>query len=407
MPKVLGILDFSTTKNELFPVVAAVFSRTSSLAIKIRGLEAFGILCGAPAANRVDTSDGLDGADLSTKVTKSNNPAVLDKYTVQEKVVPLLKAIKTKEPAVMMAALPVFRQIGKMVDTDFLAMDVLPMVWSFSLGPLLNLQQFQDYMKLIKALSSRIEQEQTRKLSELPSNSNTNAGLSGATDLMGAGSTNGVHGPNGAGEVGLNDFERLVLGKSKDVPGASARPEPQRAQTTHSETPVFAWSTVAPTLGSHPTSRAITPDQALNSFAALSPRPRGQVAASNSTLNSFSTLTPMQPTLTPFPPNLTPLQSTLAPLQPTLTPSPPAWPLGSPTSSTSVSTNRVQSLSTFSVSPPQTATTSFSTFSIAPPPRHPVLSSGQSSYGKGLAAPGKSENATKQKSGLDAFESLL
>lgn len=318
----------------------------------------------------------------------------------------------------MMAALAVFKQIGKIVDADFLAMEVLPMLWSFSLGPLLNLQQFQDYMKLIKALSSRIEQEQTRKLSELSSNPSNITGLPGATDLMSAGNTNGSYGLNEAVDVGLNDFERLVLGKSSptgnDMLRTSSRPEPQRAQTTRSDTPVFAWSTLAPNPSSHPTSRAITPDQTTNTFATLNPSSRGQAAGSMSTLNSFSTLTPMQPTLTPLQPtltplqpNLTPLKPTLSPLQPTLTPSSSSWSFGSTNLSNTAPANNIYPSTAFAIPPPQRATSSFSTFSIAPPPRHPVLSTGQTNYGQGLGASETRGNATKQKTGLDAFESLL
>jgi SCY1-like protein 2 len=40
-----------------------------------------------------------------------------------------------------MAALSVFREVGKIADIDFTAIEVLPILWSFSLGPLLNLQQ--------------------------------------------------------------------------------------------------------------------------------------------------------------------------------------------------------------------------------------------------------------------------
>lgn len=404
----MGILDFTTIKNDLFPVVASVFSKTSSLAIKIRGLEAFGILCGGPSINRVDAGDGLDGADLSSKPARTNNAAVLDKYTVQEKVVPLLKAIKTKEPAVMMAALTVFRQIGKMVDADFLAMDILPMLWSFSLGPLLNLQQFQDYMKLIKALSSRIEQEQTRKLSELSSNTNNASGPLGVNNLLSANNTNGS---NETGEVGLNDFERLVLGKSTsngdDVLGPSLRPEAQRAQSTRLETPVFAWSTLTPNSSSHPTSRAITPDQASNTFAPSSSGRWSQASGSNLAPNSFSTLTPTQSVLTPLQPNFMPLQPTITSMQPTLTPTPSPWSFNSTASSTVASANKAQSPTTFSIPSPQTATSSFPTFSIAPPPRHPVIPNRQPSYGQGLGGLGKGGGTSKQKTGLDAFESLL
>jgi SCY1-like protein 2 len=423
LPTVVRILDFSTIKNELFPVVASVFSKTSSLAIKIRGLEAFGILCGAPEINKMETGDGLDGADLSSKPAKLSNAAVLDKYTVQEKVVPLLKAIKTKEPAVMMAALTVFKQIGKMVDAEFLAMDILPLLWSFSLGPLLNLGQFQDYMKVIKALSSRIEQEQTRKLSELASNLNSSSGSLRATDPMNFGNTNGVHGSNDAGEVGLNDFERLVLGKSAakedDMLGSSSRPAPQRAQSTPSETPVFAWSTLAPNSSSNSTSRAITPDQTFDAIAALNPSSRGQSAGSSSTLNSLSTLSSLQPTMTPMQPNFTPMQPTLTPTQPNFTPLQPSstssapWSQGSTSFSTITPARKIQPGAAFSIPPPPMGASSISTFSIAPPPKHPVLPTGQTNYGQGLMALGNASqnpptvNRPKQKTGLDAFESLL
>ena len=96
---ILPALDFPTVKNDLFPVVASVFSKTSSLGIKIRGLEAFKVLCGGTSA---DSGDGLDGGSGGgTGKGKAIN--ALDKYTVQEKMIPLLKGIKTKEPGVMVS----------------------------------------------------------------------------------------------------------------------------------------------------------------------------------------------------------------------------------------------------------------------------------------------------------------
>jgi SCY1-like protein 2 len=95
---ILATLDFSTIKNEVFPVIAAVFSKTSSLGIKIRGLEALKVLCGG--GPETDDGDGLNGLGESKK-SKKNNVVILDKYSIQEKVVPLLKAIKSREPAIM------------------------------------------------------------------------------------------------------------------------------------------------------------------------------------------------------------------------------------------------------------------------------------------------------------------
>ena len=98
----LSKLDFSTIKNDLFPVIAAVFAKTSSMGIKLRGLEALQVLCGGTPGQEEPVGDGLDGLN-GTQKKKTSNSVVLDKYTVQEKVVPLLKAIKSKEPAVMVS----------------------------------------------------------------------------------------------------------------------------------------------------------------------------------------------------------------------------------------------------------------------------------------------------------------
>ncbi len=398
---ILTTLDFSTIKNELFPVVAAVFSKTSSLGIKIRGLEAFVILCGGSPSENSEPGDGLDGAANDQKHQKQKSSAILDKYTVQEKVVPLLKAMKTKEPAVMMAALAVFKQVGKIADSEFLAMDVLPVLWAFSLGPLLNLQQFQEFMKLIKSLSSKIEQEQTRKLRDLDSNSNTTSDNPRSNDLMSMGPSNGLA-SNGGDDLGENDFERLVLGRKPttaangtDMLGSAQRPQPQRAQSAASTpAPVFNWSTTTPTptqppafsntavfSSTQPSSRAITPDQTLSSFAALKPVPMANGPS------AFAPMQPLQPTNNAT--NNWSFNQTPAPISPFPLPTPPT---------------------------PQAPFSTFSTFSIAPPPSVPQRSMAQAQqgqYGGGLGrgtsggGQGAGAGGGQQKKGLDAFESLL
>ncbi|KAJ9648050.1 Protein kinase domain-containing protein ppk32 [Coniosporium tulheliwenetii] len=266
LPVILPVLDFSTIKNELFPVVANVFAKTSSMGIKIRGLQALQTLCGGSPSGDATIEDDFDGISATEKAkSKSSNSQILDKYTIQEKVVPLLKGIKTKEPAVMMAALDVFKEVGKIADSDFLAMDVLPILWSFSLGPLLNLAQFQAFMTLIKSLSTRIEQEQTRKLQEL-SASNA-AAASTSNDFMSFGSTSRTNGINTTnGDEG--DFENLVLGRNRPAGSTNAledwstssntlsattaatlRPAQPRSKSEHLPTaaPSFSWSTPSPT----------------------------------------------------------------------------------------------------------------------------------------------------------------
>ena len=407
LPTVLAILDFSTIKNEVFPVVATVFSKTSSLGIKVRGLEAFVILCGGSTTEEIDTSDGLDGATMGSKQTKRSSNAVLDKYTIQEKVVPLIKVMKTKEPAVMAAALAVFKQIGSITDTDYLALEVLPILWSFSLGPLLNLQLFQEFMDLIKKLSARIETEQTRKLRDLSSSD-------GAQDTSRSHkihSTNGFSTTSRTENAGTNDFERLVLGKGSitdsDMLG-DAQPQASRPAA-----PTFSWSSSSPMASQNggmsyalsPHTRTITPDQALNSFATLSPKPN------LNTMNNggLSSLTPMQPT-TLQPQLATTSWSATIPSQQasasrpsqlgyTVPPPPPAQ--------AQAQHQPVTPFSTFSLPPPPTATTP-QQFGAHAPNTGGYFPAVQGVGNRGQFAPAANHPPSlQQKSGLDKYESLI
>ena len=405
LPNILLVLDFSTIKNELFPVVAAVFSKTSSLGIKIRGLEAFVILCGGSSEDNAELGDGLDGATTTSKTTKHNSNAILDKYTVQEKVVPLLKVMKTKEPAVMMAALAVFKQVGRIADADFLALDVLPILWSFSLGPLLNLQQFQQYMNFIRSLSSKIEQEQTRKLRDLSSSNGSGVSNVGrSNDLMNMGPADALFGRNGTDDVGESDFERLVLGKgsangtNNDILAASTRPQAQRAQSNQTQMPVFSWSTppISPTPNTASTSysnhgsRAITPDQSMSAFSTLQPL-------------SASASKPVQP--------ITQGMNSFATMQH----SSQAAPRSSiPNTASSLQSPQAQSQFP-TISSSHATTNAFSSFSIAPPPNQAQGINPPPQYSGAFAAnTGRAMNQSParpmqqpQKKGLDAYESLI
>jgi SCY1-like protein 2 len=116
-----------------------------------------------------------------------------------------------------MAAHDVFKAIAPQVDSDFLAMDVLPILWQFSLGPLLNLPQFQAYMTLIKSTSSRIEQEQTRKLQELGANSATATTRNEFMSFGGPPASNGFDTMTGGDDT---NFEALVRGNAGATGGS-------------------------------------------------------------------------------------------------------------------------------------------------------------------------------------------
>ncbi|KAI7880940.1 ARM repeat-containing protein [Lichtheimia hyalospora FSU 10163] len=140
VPTLAESLDYTTVKNSLFPKVQMLFAQTTLLSVKVSCLICFHSMI-----------------------------KVIDKYTMQEKMVPLLKNIKTKEPAVMLATLAVYDELGKFLDKEIIATEILPQLWRMSFGPLLNLAQFQKFMKTIRELTTRVEEAHTRHLREVKS----------------------------------------------------------------------------------------------------------------------------------------------------------------------------------------------------------------------------------------------
>ncbi|KAK4053288.1 Protein kinase domain-containing protein ppk32 [Microbotryomycetes sp. JL221] len=138
VPQLSETLDYTTVKTILFPKVATVFSKTTLLSVKVNTLICFHSMI-----------------------------KTLDKYTLTEKLVPLLSKIKTKEPAVMIATLAVHEAMGNKVEVSAIATLILPQLWAMSIGPLLNVHQFEKFMNVIRKLSARVEEEHMKHLKEL------------------------------------------------------------------------------------------------------------------------------------------------------------------------------------------------------------------------------------------------
>lgn len=420
LPVMLPVLDFSTVKNDVFPPIATVFSKTSSLAIKVRGLEAFVVLCGGSVGDQASSGNASGGVRHGSRSPKPSATSILDKYTIQEKIVPLLRATKTKEPAVMMAALDVFRQIGQIADTEFLALEVLPVMWRFSLGPLLNLQQFGSYMELIKSLSMRVEREQTRKLQELSSTNETPNYQNSASSPF------GIDNDFGTGSNGENvnsDFERLVLGRS-DAPKPNdgqqndwnSAPPSSNNVSESVASPTFSWSSNKnkskadrPGAGasiSNQNSRSITPDRNMGAFPTLEPAntPKPSTALSGSSHRNMMSASGT---------NSFGAQATS----------------GSNTSLAALASMRSQNMPSSAQSQQQNLNSS--PFTIAPPPPSNFQSNASASPYGGLSSPSQNQtnssmpqwgtnfanaafqngtsaqSTTQQKQGLDKYESLL
>lgn len=295
---------------------------------------------------------------------------------MQEKIIPLLRAIKTKEPAVMLAALKVLHQVGKEADADFTAMEIIPLLWNMALGPLLDLKQFQQFMELIKSLGSKVEQEHSRKLQDLSRSNNVAVNDSNA-DFMSFGDLPAAfQGSQPAGGDGEDDFERLVTGKygsartqnnmvvadgGWDAPAATRAVGNSRPQSTNTPAPAFSWSTTA-----SPAPRA--PSPGIGSLAAAM-KPQQQPRTVTPDLNSFSAL---QPQSTQFSQPLKPQRgsSFTAPIQAQKPAQPQPSPLNWGTSS-----------STSAAASPWASTTSTQSNASAPlQPQKPNYTSTASNY---------------------------
>ena len=192
-----------------------------------------------------------------------------------------------------MAALPVFRQIGTIADAEFVAIEVLPVVWAFALGPLLDLNQFKYYMALIKELSTKIEQEQIRKLRDISADSRGDDS-SDLNEIISLPHDFSLNFPGESGNGMDDDFANLVLGRSSSEMNSvnkgdkstgytnsflSSSSRQTSSKTSFSEPANDTNSLRAQNVTQLGPSRSITPDYGMNKFAPL--RPSNSIPSAN------------------------------------------------------------------------------------------------------------------------------
>ncbi|AOW05142.1 uncharacterized protein YALI1_E10811g [Yarrowia lipolytica] len=159
---ILEKLDFPIIKNKIFPKIGEVFTKTTSLGVKIAAINA-----------------------LKELVVSG-----LDKHSVTDKLLGMLKAVKSRDPRVMMSMLSLYETLVKMLDVDVIANEVIPVLWSMAVGPKYTVAQFEKFMTVIKQFSTKVETEQKKKLTnnvEVPmaSREDLSAGIGGMSSGIG------------------------------------------------------------------------------------------------------------------------------------------------------------------------------------------------------------------------------
>ncbi|ANB15290.1 Scy1p [Sugiyamaella lignohabitans] len=176
-------LDFVTIKNEVYPPVAEIFGKTTSLAVKLQSLNAFHVLV----------------------------EHELDKYVITEKLIPLLSKMKTREPDIIMAALNVYSSLTTIVDIDVLATSLIPQILALSLESSLTVEQFGELMQKVRKMLDKIEQDRKKRLAR-------NLPQQGVPTGLNTGSSSFKNGPSrsAANEAPL-DFNSLISGNSNSA----------------------------------------------------------------------------------------------------------------------------------------------------------------------------------------------
>lgn len=90
---------------------------------------------------------------------------------VSDQVLPALPKINSKEPGILMAVLGIYKMTHENerfgINKEQVAKSVLPFLISTSVESTLNLNQFEQFMSLIKILMESMEKEQRVKLQQL------------------------------------------------------------------------------------------------------------------------------------------------------------------------------------------------------------------------------------------------
>lgn len=194
VPRLCEVLEYSHVKEVLFPKIAVVFSKTKVLSVKVNTLISFHHMI-----------------------------PILDKYTLTEKLVPLLARIKTREPSVMVATLAVHEALATKVDRETLAIHIIPQLWSMSMGPLLNADQFEKFMKATREMGDKVASEHLTHLKEVKRMQDHTDEYSSRNDA--ASSRNPGVGSLGAEGSAELDFATLV-GSGRDTGSGVARDAP-------------------------------------------------------------------------------------------------------------------------------------------------------------------------------------
>ncbi|KAJ1971826.1 Protein kinase domain-containing protein ppk32 [Dimargaris xerosporica] len=264
IPQLSEVMDYTLVKSTLFPKVQSVYAKATILSVKVNCLKCFHSML-----------------------------KILDKFTMTEKLIPMLKRTKTREPGVILAIMIVYEEMGqKYLEKEAIATEIIPELWRLCMEPQLNPSQFQRFMAVIKDVSQKVEDQQLKHLQDLSRLNSHPAASNAPSALNGSSNSSDWATPN------LDGFEQLVR-----VRGNTAGPSSD------------------PDLGADHPFKSFSPANAglavTSAMAAISP----SLTSSTSMVSTWG----LQPALTSLASTTTPATTFASNLPNTNTTSSPAW----------------------------------------------------------------------------------
>ncbi|CAD5125987.1 DgyrCDS14167 [Dimorphilus gyrociliatus] len=152
LPTFANLVEYNSIKNHVIPRIRKLALQTSILSVRVNCLICIG------------------------KIME-----YMDKWYVLDDIFPILTEIPSREPAVLMSMLGIYKvalthkKLG--ITKDIMANRVLPFIIPLSIDNSLNLNQFNAFMSIIRDMLNKVEDEHRVKLEQIKSIQDEQRGL--------------------------------------------------------------------------------------------------------------------------------------------------------------------------------------------------------------------------------------
>lgn len=140
------LFEFLTIKNFLVPLISNLFTKTTSLTVKIASVSCFQSL--------------IESKSLDTDI-------------ICDDVLPLFRSMKTRDHRILMQSLKLFEIVPQIVNKEMVLVEqLLPLMWNYSMAPNLQTAQYTRYINAINKLSSDIQRTHIKTLQKSTNTAN-------------------------------------------------------------------------------------------------------------------------------------------------------------------------------------------------------------------------------------------